>query len=118
MKERKSNWTIAIMVVITMTLIGVVLGQWGGCLNRERAKSWKFEGTVLRLYHDINNHNHATIDIGFNGDTLRKNLLNDQSSLFSELRIGDSIHKERKSLLVDIFRGQEKFSIEMIFECD
>ena len=118
MKRDKSSWRVSIIIVLLTTLLAVALGKWGGCINEFRAKSWKFEGRVVRLFYDSDNHGNATVDIYQDGEIFSQSLLKGSSYLFNELKVGDSIRKERWSLWVYVFRGEERFSIKLNFDCD
>ncbi len=106
------------MIVLIMTLTGIALGQWGGCINEFRARQWTIEGRVMDVYYDQENRFEATIEVRTSQGIKKWSLLGDQEALISVLDVGDSVRKVRKSIVMDVFRNDQTVSIPLTFDCN
>ncbi|MGD9992554.1 MAG: hypothetical protein AB7S69_04575 [Salinivirgaceae bacterium] len=108
-KEIATFFIVVIVLVVFYTLfLKSGMNDWFSnnayeTLTR-RVKELSIAGYVNDKYIDENSHLHETLVINNSGQSLRLIIPNDKSGLYAYIAIGDSIFKEKESMVCYVKR--------------
>lgn len=98
----RKQYIILGLLVIFIFGIGYIISE--SKTNKEsaidRIKSYKYSGSVKRLYREKKNHNSLTILL-----STGKHVPTLTPELFNNLQIGDSLYKQKGSLFMFVYRN-------------
>jgi hypothetical protein len=69
-------------------------------MTEERVSNYKYNGVVIKMYRNPNNHNSLTIKLSDN-----KNVPTFTPEIYHQIQLGDSLYKTKKSFYMNVFRN-------------
>lgn len=120
------NWKNIIKLIIIIGLIRAALffisnyeSTYEVCIQKkEEWKEKELKGRLISKYIDSTQHNYKTALFIQENDSIRWVLDWDESKLYSNLLIGDSVFKRKGQLKIQLYRGKDMVYHNLDFKCD
>ncbi|MCB9044418.1 MAG: hypothetical protein H6554_11755 [Chitinophagales bacterium] len=109
---------VFLAIIIFMLFVPSLKETEINCIWSDRMKISEFEGIVDKKYKDSMNHNKPTILIRKKGEVREVHFLNDKSSFYSSVLVGDSINKKKNTLNVSVYAKTKKEIYKLNYGCD
>lgn len=117
-----SKLYIAFSILLFSIFFGIlflVLNKKTPCKKKQSVLESRISGYVVGKYLDETHHNYETLEVRQQSDVRRHHfLLFEKSGAFQFVMVGDSIYKEKNTLILTVIRKSETYHLNLVYDCE